>query len=107
MKEINISVRLSKQEYDALENLSNEANVTKSEYLRLIVQGIWIGQQMSEGNKPTVEMGGYGYSFKPEQMEELFKEIGERLVSCIDIKPIIGQNKRVRYKNIKTHKRTA
>jgi hypothetical protein len=106
MREINLSVILPKDLFDALEILSKECNVTKAEFIRLIVQGIWLGRTISEGKKATLEMGGYGYSFKPEQMEELFKDLGEQLISCVDIKPIIG-NKKIRYKRINTRKKVA
>ncbi|MEI8054335.1 MAG: hypothetical protein WCH52_11410 [Bacteroidota bacterium] len=106
MKEVAISVALSYDEYKALEIISKEADVSKSEFIRLIVQGLWLGRQVAEGKKNTLEMGGYGFTFKPEEMEELLKEVGERLISCVDIKPIIG-HKNIRYKSIKTRKKVA
>lgn len=106
MKEVNISVRLSKDEFEALEFLSNEAEITKAEYLRLIIRGIWLGKTISEGKKTKLVMGEYGYSFHPEQMEELFKEIAEKLENAVEITPVVNK-KRVRYKNIKTRKEVA
>jgi type II secretory pathway component GspD/PulD (secretin) len=106
MKEISISVRLSKDEFEALEMISKEAEITKAEYLRLIIRGIWLGKTISEGKKSKLVMGEYGYSFHPEQMEELFKEIAKKLENAVEISPIINK-KRVRYKNIKTRKEVA
>jgi len=106
MKDVAISVVLSYNENKALEFISKEADVTKSEFIRLIVQGIWLGRQVAEGKKTTLEMGGYGFTFKPNEMEELLKEVGEQLMSCVDIKPIIG-HKNIRYKSIKTRKKVA
>lgn len=106
MKEINVSVRFSKDEFEALEMLSKEAEISKGEYIRLLVKGIWLGKNISEGKKGDFQLGGYGYSFHPEQMEELFKEVGEKLISAVEITPI-GNKNRVRYKNIKTRKKVA
>lgn len=106
MKGIMISVRLSQQEYNTLDFLAKEADISKAEYLRLIIQGIGLGKAMSEGKKANLNIGGYGYSFKPEEMEQLFQEVGEKLMSAVEIKPVIG-NKSVRYKRIKTRKKVA
>jgi hypothetical protein len=106
MKEIMLSVKLSPDEFDALECLSKEAGITKAEYVRLILRGIWLGKTMAENEKTNFEFGGYGYSFHPEQMEELFKEVGEKLMKAVEITPI-GNKKRVRFKNIKTRKKVA
>lgn len=101
-----VTLILSGDEYNALQTIADEAEVTKSEFLRLLIQGIWLGKSISEGKNTTVNVGGYGYSFKPEEMELLFQEISEKLVKAVDIKPVIG-NKSVRYKRINTRKKIA
>ena len=105
MKSIKIGVELSIEEYNAINKLAQDCEISMSEYLRLLIQGIYIGEQMSKGKK-QVEFGGYGYSFKADEMEALFKEVGEKLISCVDIKPTMGA-KRIRYKSIKTRKKVA
>jgi predicted transcriptional regulator len=105
MKVIKISVELSPKEYIILQKLAEDCNISKAEYLRLIIQGIHLGDQINKGEN-KVEFGGYGYSFKPEEMESLFQEVSEKLQKAIVITPTIGE-KRVRYKRIKTGKKVA
>jgi hypothetical protein len=99
-----VRVILSPDEHNSLKQLADDARITKAEFLRLIIQGISLGVSMSKGT--GFVMGGYGYSFKPKEMEQLFREIGEKLEKAVDIKPIIG-NKAVRYKHIRTAKKVA
>lgn len=105
MKSIKVSVELSTDEYKAIQKLSDDCGISKSEYLRLLIQGIYIGEQLSNGKKQVV-FGGYGYSFKPDEMESLFKEVSEKLDKAIIKSPSIGE-KRVRYKRINTRKKVA
>ena len=105
MKSIKIGVELSIEEYNAINKLAQDCEISMSEYLRLLIQGIYIGEQMSKGKK-QVEFGGYGYSFKADEMEALFKEVSEKLEKAVIIKPTIGE-KRVRYKSIKTREKVA
>jgi hypothetical protein len=101
-----IRVILSPDEHDSLKQLADDARITKAEFLRLIIQGISLGMSMMSGKGTGFVMGGYGYSFKPQEMEQLFREIGEKLERAVDIKPIIG-NPAVRYKHIRTAKKVA
>jgi hypothetical protein len=101
-----VRVLLSPDEHDSLKQMADDARITKSEFLRLIIQGISLGMSMMSGKGNGYVMGGYGYSFKPKEMEQLFREIGEKLEKAVDIKPIIG-NKAVRYKHIRTAKKVA
>ena len=105
MKSIKIGVELSPDEYFAIQKLADESGISKSEYLRLLIQGITIGQKIVEGEQ-VVLFGGYGYSFKPEEMESLFKDISEKLEKAIVKTPTIG-GKRIRYKHIKTPTKVA
>ena len=105
MKVFKISVELSSNEYNILQKLSQDCNISKTEYLRLLIQGIYIGEQVSKGEN-QVEFGGYGYSFKADEMESLFKEVSKKLEKAIVVTPIIGE-KRLRYKRIKTGKKVA
>ena len=106
MKSIKIGVELSPEEYNAIHKLAEDCGISKSEYLRLLIQGIYIGEQLANGKKKEVVFGGYGYSFKPDEMESLFKEVSEKLEKAIIKSPTIGE-KRVRYTHIKTRKKVA
>ena len=90
MKSIKIGVELSPEEYNAISKLAKDCEISMSEYLRLLIQGIYIGEQVVNGKK-QVNFGGYGYSFKPDEMESLFKEVSEKLEKAIIISPSIGQ----------------
>lgn len=109
MKCIKISVELPVNENTFLQKLSNDCGISKSEYLRLLIQGLYLGEQIGEqinkGEK-KLEFGGYGFTFKPDEMESLFKEVGEKLSKAVVVTPIIGA-KNVRYKRIKTGKKVA
>jgi hypothetical protein len=105
MKVIRISVELPVNENTILEKLSRECGISKSEYLRLLIQGIYIGEQVVKGEN-QVEFGGFGYSFKADEMESLFKEVSQKLEKAIVVSPTIG-GKRVRYKRIKTASKVA
>lgn len=105
MKSIKVSVELSTDEYKAIQKLSDDCGISKSEYLRLLIQGIYIGEQMAKGKK-QIEFGGYGYSFKADEMESMFKEVSKKLEKAIIRKPTIGE-KRVRYKRINTRNKVA
>ena len=105
MKSIKIGVELSPEEYNAIQKLADDSGISKSEYLRLLIQGIYIGEQLAKG-KNNVVFGGYGYSFKPDEMENLFKEVSEKLEKAVIKTPAIG-DKRIRYKSIKTRKEVA
>ena len=104
-KRTSVCLILSPDEFEALQTLADETGVSKSEFLRLIIQGIWLGKSMIEGNK-SVTIGGYGYSFDPSEMETLFEDVAKKLNKAVDIKPVIG-NKTVRYKRIKTRQKVA
>lgn len=105
MKLFKISVELPVNEYTILEKLSRDCGISKSEYLRLLIQGIYIGEQIVKGEN-QVEFGGYGYSFKADEMESLFKEVSQKLEKAIVVTPTIGE-KRLRYKRIKTASKVA
>jgi hypothetical protein len=105
MKVIRISVELPVNENTILEKLSRECGISKSEYLRLLIQGIYIGEQVVKGEN-QVQFGGFGYSFKADEMESLFKEVSKKLEKAIVVTPTIG-GKRVRYKRIKTASKVA
>ena len=105
MKSIKIGVELSPEEYNAIQKLADDCQISKAEYLRLLIQGIYIGEQMAKGKK-QIEFGGYGYSFKADEMESLFKEVSEKLEKAVIRKPTIGE-KRVRYKRIITRNKVA
>jgi hypothetical protein len=104
MKSIKIGVELSPDEYLAIQKLADNSGISKSEYLRLLIQGITIGEKLLQGE--SVQFGGYGYSFKPDEMENLFKDVSEKLEKAVVKTPTIGC-KSVRYKRIKTPKKVA
>lgn len=105
MKCIKISVELPVNENTYLEKLANDCGISKSEYLRLLIQGLCLGEQINKGEN-KVEFGGYGFTFKPDEMESLFQEVAQKFANAIDITPIIGA-KNIRYKRIKTGKKVA
>jgi predicted transcriptional regulator len=101
-----VTLILSADEFKALQELADESGISKSEFLRLIIQGIWLGKTVTDGKKGKITIGGYGYTFDPKEMESLFQDMGEKLCKAVDVKPVIG-NEQIRYKRIKTPKKVA
>jgi hypothetical protein len=99
-KRTSVCLILSPDEFEALQSLADESGISKSEFLRLIIQGIWLGKTVTDGKKGKITIGGYGFTFDPKEMESLFQDMGEKLCKAVDVKPVIG-NKSVRYKRIK------
>ena len=71
----NISVILSKSDFDYLQDLSNRLGVKKSEFLRLIVQSLKVSEAAMSKKATSVEVGGYGIEFSPELLQSFVSQI--------------------------------
>lgn len=71
----NVSVILSDNDFDYLQDLSDRFGVRKSEFLRLIVQSLKISEASMNKKATSVEVGGYGIEFSPELLQSFVSQI--------------------------------
>jgi hypothetical protein len=72
---INISVVLSKSDFDYLQDLADRFGVKKSEFLRLLIQSLKISEAAMTKKGTSVEIGGYGIEFSPELLQSFVTQI--------------------------------
>ena len=102
-----LTVPLSLGEFNFFQKISDESEISKSEFVRLIVQGMMLGESVSNGENQRLDVGGYGFSFETEDMKMLVQDINdslERFLKDVNIEPIKG-NKNFRVKRIKTREK--
>jgi hypothetical protein len=102
-----LTVPLSLGEFDFLQKVSDESEISKSEFIRLIVQGMMLGESISNGESQKVDVGGYGFSFQTEEMKMLVQDINDRLdrfLKDVNVEQIKG-NKSFRVKRIKAREK--
>jgi hypothetical protein len=104
-KIISVRLVLSSEDYDTLSEVSNEAGLKRSEYLRLFIQGIRLGRkvenQIIEGKDVNIEFQGYGFSIPTNVMENLLQSIGETLLQGVEVTELEPKNN-LRKKRMKT-----
>jgi hypothetical protein len=104
-KKVSLTLILSAEDNEALENLAFTSGLKKSEYLRAIIQGISLGNKISETMSQTqdvkLEIGGYGLSIPSDVMQELIQDASEKLMQSLEISEL-RPNKNLRYKRMKT-----
>ena len=71
----NVSLILSESDFDFLQTISNRFGVKKSEFLRLLIQGLKVGESALTNQGAKVEVGGYGIEFSQEELESFVKEL--------------------------------
>ena len=102
---IALTLRLSQEDNQCLEDLALSSGLKKSEYLRSIIQGISLGNKlaetMSQGQDVKFDLGGYGYAIKHDIMEGLLKDVMEKMSQGLQVIPNKPQ-KNLRYKRMKT-----
>ena len=104
----------TREEYDFLNKISAEANLSVGEFIRYIVKGLKYGVELAENPKkaPSVIIGEYGYSITSEDFTAFTNDIQETFTKVIDkletskIKHDKA-NKRVRFKKYKPMSKTA
>jgi len=113
-KTIMSPIVFTREEYDFLNKISAEANLSVGEFIRYIVKGLKYGVELAENPKkaPSVIIGEYGYSITSEDFTAFTNDIQETFTKVIDkletskIKHDKG-NKRVRFKKYKPMGKTA
>ena len=80
-KTISITLILSEFDFDTLCKSSNEVGLKKSEYLRLIIQGIGAGSKKLI--MPKI-VNGYGYSISDDIAKNILKDISKKLDNSLE-----------------------
>jgi len=70
-----VNLILSESDYAFLQKMADSAGVKKSEFLRLIVQGLKVGDAIMNNRGAKVEIGGYGFEFSQEYLESFIKQL--------------------------------
>lgn len=104
-KKVSLTLILSAEDNEALENLAFGAGLKKSEYLRAIIQGISLGNKindtMSQGKDVKIEIEGYGLSIPNKVMQELIQDASDKLLQGLEITEL-RPNKNIRSKRMRT-----
>lgn len=81
---IMVSLLLSKSDFKYLQDISDRCGLKKSEFLRLLIQSMKIGEAVATKKGTEVQVGGYGIEISPdalqsfaEQIEGLFKGVSK------------------------------
>jgi hypothetical protein len=111
-KGINVSLILSESDFDFLERFSSQLGLKKSEFLRLFIQGLKVGEAMNNTRNSkgvNVEVGGYGFEFSQSAMNSFVKQLEPLLEGFSDnvkVNPI-KTPKKARNRQIKGFKKVA
>jgi hypothetical protein len=110
----NLLVGLSDEDMEILDKLSKKQGLRKSEYIRALIQSLWIAETLKENEKGnyTFEIGGYGYVLEKDFMEgfvkglePLFQDI-EKQLNRAKIK-VKKTDRRVLIRNAMKYKKVA
>lgn len=66
---------LSESDFDFLQGISDQFGIKKSEFLRLLIQGLRVGESAMNKEGAKVEIGGYGLEFSQEYLESFVRQI--------------------------------
>lgn len=88
-------LNLSDSDMEILNTLSSKQGLKKSEYLRMLLQSLWIAETLKEDKRGNFkfEIGGYGYVLEKEFIEEYISQLQglfegiEKRIKRVDIKP--------------------
>jgi hypothetical protein len=91
-----VTLLLSESDFNFLQTISDQFGVKKSEFLRLLIQGLRVGESAMNKQGAKIEVGGYGIEFSQEDLELFVRQL----------EPILGGfGKGVKVTPVKTRKR--
>ena len=80
-KTVSLTLILSEFDFETLSISANEVGLKKSEYLRLIIQGIGAGSKKIL--RPDI-VNGYGYSISDDIAKNILKDISKKLNNSLE-----------------------
>lgn len=101
---------LSEEDNEILLTASREAGLKVQEYLRAIIQGIGlsnqVAKQIEEGKDVKIEFYGHGLSIPKEVINEVFTSVSDKLLKATEITKL-SPNTSIRAKRIRTRQEVA
>lgn len=79
IKKKQLLINLSENDFNMLDGLSKDANMSKSEFLKTIIQLIGVTQQIAKTDTipENIQIGGYGITFPMEVMQPFYDNIAQ------------------------------
>lgn len=70
-------INLSENDYNMLEELSKDSNMSKSEFIKTIIQLIGVTHKIAESDRipENIQIGGYGITFPMEVMQPFYDNL--------------------------------
>lgn len=70
---------LSENDFNMLDGLAKDSNMSKSEFLKTIIQLIGVTQQIAETDRipENIQIGGYGITFPMEVMQPFYDNLAQ------------------------------
>ena len=77
IKKKQLLINLSENDFNMLDVLSKDANMSKSEFLKTIIQLIGVTQKIAESDRipENIQIGGYGITFPMEVMQPFYDNL--------------------------------
>jgi hypothetical protein len=70
-----VCVPMSESDFNFLQSISDQFQLKKSEFIRLLIQGLKVGESAMTKQGAKVEVGGYGLEFSQEDLELFVKQL--------------------------------
>jgi len=79
VKKKQLLINLSENDFNMLEELSQDANMSKSEFIKTIIQLIGVTTKISETDRipENIQIGGYGITFPMEVMQPFYDNLAQ------------------------------
>ena len=100
---IAISVKLSEADFNTLQQLADENGISKSEYIRLLIQTIGNGKKLVDSlnnGQTKLEVNGYGLHFTQDFINTFVLDITKSLEKGIKVTEPKA-NRLIRYRKTK------
>jgi len=79
IKKKQLLINLSENDFNMLEELSQDANMSKSEFIKTIIQLIGVTKKIAESDRipENIQIGGYGITFPMEVMQPFYDNLAQ------------------------------
>jgi hypothetical protein len=79
IKKKQLLINLSENDFNMLDGLSKDANMSKSEFIKTIIQLIGVTQKIAETDRipENIQIGGYGITFPMEVMQPFYENLSQ------------------------------
>ena len=79
IKKKQLLINLSENDFNMLDGLSKDANMSKSEFIKTIIQLIGVTKKIAQSDTipENIQIGGYGITFPMEVMQPFYDNIAQ------------------------------